>query len=684
MKGKINSLSEKYIFVFYIIIIILINLVGLNLYFRLDLTTNSAYSLSNISKEVVSVLEDPLNIKVFFTKDLPAPYNSVYRYLKDLLEEYSEFGNDNFHYEFVDVEKDKDIPSDFGISSVQIREIKNDQLKFRNAFMGLAIVHGDLIEKVESISKSEGLEYQITTIIKKMTGKIDSLQRLEKPITVTLYASSNLPLGGMENLNEKVEKAVKRCKVRNYDKIEYQFVDPYKDKSLGNVDEIYGVIKLNWTSSINMNGRRIKPGDGILGIVIELNDKFESIQILSRTLFGGYAVGGLENLEDKINNAIDNIININPKIGYITGHGERTLGNDMKGAPHVKSLLSDMYELDEIKLSENEIPEQISTIIINGPKQKFSDYELLKIDQFLMKGKSVLFLMDSFNEIQQQGANMFGGGRPVVLPIMTDIDKLISHYGVTINKDIVLDQKCYKAVQQGLGGQKIYFVPIIEDAGLNNESSITRFIKSLAIPKVSSLKIAEEKLKEQDIESTILVSSSENSWLMQGRINFMPFGMSPPEKSKMSKYDLAAMLSGNFTSYFKGKEIPLEDSGKKKMRSKVASAGIIEKAVKPGRIIVIGTSEITSGGVLDKSGSSLNAVFMHNMIDYLCANYDIPEMRSKGLAFNPLEDTEEGARLLLKVINIAGLPILVICAGLLVWRRRRIRKGKIMDEFMGA
>ncbi len=682
-KSKFSLLSEKYIFIFYIIIIVLINLVSLTLYFRLDLTRNSAYSLSDISEEVVSELADPLNIKVFFTEDLPAPYNAVHRYLKDLLEEYSEYGNENFNYEFIDVEKNKELSGDFGISSVQIREIKNDQLKFRNAFMGLAIVHGDLIEKIESITKSEGLEYKITSIIKKMTGKIDSLQRLEKPIEVTLYASSNLPLGGMEKLNERVSEIANRCKVRNYDKITYRFVDPYTDKSLGNVDEIYGIIKLNWTSSVNVGGKRIKPGEGIIGIVVELGDKFESIQILSRTLFGGYAVGGLENLEDKINSAIDNIININPKIGYITGHGERSL-TDQNGAPNLKQLLSDMYEVEEIELAKNDISDEISTIIINGPKQKLSDYELLKIDQFVMKGKSVFFLLDSFNEVSPQGGNMFGGGRPMVLPLNTGLENVVSHYGVTVNKDIVLDKKCYKTTQPGFGGQDIYFVPIVGDAGLNNDNLVTRYIKTVVFPKVSSLKIVDDK---QDIKGTVLVSSSDESWLMQGRISFMPFGMSPPEESKMSSYNLAVLLSGKFTSYFKGKEIPVDENEEQKgkgKKAKIATAGIIESGVKPGNIIVIGSSEITSAGVLDKDGRSLNSILLHNMVDYISANYDVPEMRSKGLAFNPLEDTEEGTRLMLKLLNIAGLPILVIGAGLLVWRRRRTRKGKIMDEFIGS
>ena len=72
------------------------------------------------------------------------------------------------------------------------------------------------------------------------------------------------------------------------------------------------------------------------------------------------------------------------------------------------------------------------------------------------------------------------------------------------------------------------------------------------------------------------------------------------------------------------------------------------------------------------------------MIDSLSNFSDVPEMRSKGLEYNPLEDSSDATKLIFKLINIAGLPIIVICSGLVVWRRRRVKKGKIMKEFTGV
>ena len=89
MVGKKGS--GKYIkFVAYLIVIVLVNIAGITLFLRMDLTSNKLYSISKASQKVVSTLSEPLTIKVFFTKDLPAPHNNTERYLHDLLQEYQD------------------------------------------------------------------------------------------------------------------------------------------------------------------------------------------------------------------------------------------------------------------------------------------------------------------------------------------------------------------------------------------------------------------------------------------------------------------------------------------------------------------------------------------------------------------------------------------------------------------
>jgi len=87
---------------------------------------------------------------------------------------------------------------------------------------------------------------------------------------------------------------------------------------------------------------------------------------------------------------------------------------------------------------------------------------------------------------------------------------------------------------------------------------------------------------------------------------------------------------------------------------------------------------------VDKEGKSPNAILLHNMVDYLAGNAAIPQMRSKGLEFNPLREAGDLKRYLLKGFNIAGVPLLVVAAGLLIWRMRNMRRRRIQQEFTGG
>ena len=49
-------------------------------------------------------------------------------------------------------------------------------------------------------------------------------------------------------------------------------------------------------------------------------------------------------------------------------------------------------------------------------------------------------------------------------------------------------------------------------------------------------------------------------------------------------------------------------------------------------------------------------------------------MSSKSLDYNPLDKSGDGKKIVLKTVNIAGVPLLVILAGLLIWKRRSRRK----------
>ncbi|HOO71909.1 MAG TPA: Gldg family protein [Spirochaetota bacterium] len=700
--GMFRGGGKDFQFLLNIAIIILINIAAVTLNVRFDLTRNGTYSLSDKSRDVVNNLNEKLTVRVLFSKDLPAEHKSLYRYLVDLLDEYDYYGNRYFSYSIVgedDLEKEA---SDFGIRPVKSREYVNDQVTYRSTYMGLVIQQADLVEKVQSITSPAGLEYQITSLIMKMSGKIDGLLGLKDPVQLNLYLDSNLknlPIDGINNLEKAVSDAVEKTNVNNYGKMHLNVIDTSKDENKKDLAGIYGLKKLKWGGGATASGKAMKAGEGYLGIVMEIPGKFSVIELnVMPTLFGNYVISGIDGLEDRINDAIGTLVSTNPRVGYVTGHREPGIRDEQtrEGAGLLNKILSDVYTVRELDLSKDDIPGDIGTLIINGPKSGFSDYELYKIDQFLMKGRAAIFFIDSFEEVNMgRQQNFYGQQEPVVLPVNTNLEKLLSHYGITVNRDIVLDKNSAK-VNMGNMIRDYPLVPIITDKGLDDGSVITKYLKGAVFIKTSSVVTDSEKLKKEGVIAVNLVSSSDESWLMTGRMNFNPFMMDAGDDKDFKSYPIACLVSGPFDSFFKDQPVPVNDKDAGKgQRASMVSAQKLDRTVQSAKssIIVVGTSEITRSGFLldsrriitsDMGGEDdvfSNAVLLHNMVDFMAGNYHIPEMKSKSLEYNPLVKTGDRERFIYKAVNVAGLPFFVVIAGLLVWQHRSRRRRSLQQLF---
>ena len=101
--------------------------------------------------------------------------------------------------------------------------------------------------------------------------------------------------------------------------------------------------------------------------------------------------------------------------------------------------MSRTYTFKNIKLKDQNIPENINSLVIARPTEKFSDYELYQIDQFLMQGKSLALVLDRFNEVMPGGQQgMSPGQAPIFVPLDTGLEKLLAHYGIRIQQSFVL------------------------------------------------------------------------------------------------------------------------------------------------------------------------------------------------------------------------------------------------------
>lgn len=152
-------------------IVVLLNVVARNWFVRVDLTDNQVYSLSISSKAVLNKATDLLTAKVYFSDNLPGQYGNTRRYLQDILEEYEAYSNGNLRFEFYRPEDDEELSQEamtYGIQPVQLQVIENDKMEIKRVYMGLVFFYEDNREVIPVVQTTTGLEYELTSKIKKM------------------------------------------------------------------------------------------------------------------------------------------------------------------------------------------------------------------------------------------------------------------------------------------------------------------------------------------------------------------------------------------------------------------------------------------------------------------------------------------------------------------------------------
>jgi ABC-type uncharacterized transport system involved in gliding motility auxiliary subunit len=446
------------------------------------------------------------------------------------------------------------------------------------------------------------------------------------------------------------------------------------------------------------------------------------LQVIKIPIIGSqYKLLTAKEMREVIDNNIGALIDINENLGYLADHGTldfsgasalgQTVRQNPDSAMNFRTLISQSYTLEPINLNSEVIPDSLKSMMVIRPTLPFSDYELFQIDQFLMKGKNLILILDRFQALRpanQQSAGM-GGQQPVYVPLDTGLEKLLDHYGIRIKNSYVMDENCFRQqlpAQLGGGERPIYFAPIIKSRFINKNLAFMKSIKGMIAIKVSPLELDSDRLNANGLKATRLVASSEKSWEMSGRITLNPmFIQPPPSTEEMQSKPLAYILAGEFPSYFADRPIPQkeidenapdnpgsESAEEQKQNeksdqqpevdlSKIVTDGQFIERGKPGKIFLMASADMLKDNVLDAGGRGPNATYILNVIDYLNDREDIAVMRGKEQRFNPLDDAKAGTKTFVKTLNIIGLPGLVVLFGIAVWFRRHARKKNIQMMF---
>lgn len=673
MKSFINWLkSGKSDFALFIIVLVLLNLVGSRAFFRIDLTASQSYSLSAASKQLVQTLEEPLSLKVFFSKDLPSPYNTVSQYITDLLTEYSGAGNENFSWESFDMSdpENETIARNYRLNQIQIQEITDTEVGFKNVWMGLALVYADRIEVLDGIGSSDGLEYTLTTTMAKMINATSALAGLEGRVDLKLYLSpelADLGIANFSSIESAVLDAFTTVNRQNMDKISYERIAP-SAVDIPALVEQYGIQAINWEDE-NGNG-----GTGVIGLVLEYGTATRLVPLQMVNQIFSYAIAGLETLELSLTESLQSLVSKSTDIGYIIGHEERSLTDAQMGAANFAEISSDLYTFKDVNLVEGDIPSNITTLIINGPKTAFTDAELYKIDQFVLRGGNLALFLDPFNEIQDEMAAYYGTP-PQYEPIDTGLQKLLDKYGIAISNAYVMDTNSYSEPNQDFGTLDYYYIPLVHQEQMNSDHPISANLSYVLFPQIGAVDITIPE-GDENRRATVLATTSDEAWRLSENIMLNPMYLSPPSPDDEQKTEnLSVLVEGTFGSAFSSAPAQEGDEGT------LSASNHLSSSVQDGKIFIAGSSTITTGMVIDPQGLQPIGLFVRNALDYLNGSGDLAIMRTKGLSLNVLNNVEPATASIAKAFNQYGLPILVALVGFLVWRMRSLRRRKIYEQY---
>jgi gliding-associated putative ABC transporter substrate-binding component GldG len=182
--------------------IVLVNLIGTRLFGRLDLTEKRIYTLSQPSKDLVKSLPDYLSIKAYISKDLPVEIKRLAVDVRDKLDDYKSSSNGRFRWEAVDPGTDKKMEEDASrckVQKVQVQKVSNSKFELGAYYLGLCLQYGDKSEAIPQIVSDSGLEYQLSSLIKKLTVK-------KKKIAFTTGHGESEPTQGLQALKEDIEQ----------------------------------------------------------------------------------------------------------------------------------------------------------------------------------------------------------------------------------------------------------------------------------------------------------------------------------------------------------------------------------------------------------------------------------------------------------------------------------------------
>jgi len=172
---KIKNRSELLIYILAILTLIgVVNYLATRWFKRIDMTEGKEYSISASTKNVLKNLNDIINVKVYFSENLPPNIHSTVTNVKDILSEYQAYAGKNLRITWVDPAKDsvaKQEARSYGIPEIRLQTFEKDKAQVINGYLGIAVLYEDKKEALPVVQNLQNLEYDLTMAVMKVSRK---------------------------------------------------------------------------------------------------------------------------------------------------------------------------------------------------------------------------------------------------------------------------------------------------------------------------------------------------------------------------------------------------------------------------------------------------------------------------------------------------------------------------------
>ncbi len=171
-KKQINRANALIASVVVVCIVLVLNIFSAQFFGRWDVTENKDYSITQTSKDMLLNLDDVVNVKAYFTEELPGYLLNRNQDVRDILSEFETVSNGNVIVTYLNPSGNSDIEQEargIGIPTLQFNVVEQDKYQVTNGYLGIAVFYGDEQEIIPIVQDTSSLEYDLAAAISKVT-----------------------------------------------------------------------------------------------------------------------------------------------------------------------------------------------------------------------------------------------------------------------------------------------------------------------------------------------------------------------------------------------------------------------------------------------------------------------------------------------------------------------------------